>query len=136
MGMIAEMFREGGWWMYMVLAIGLMVYPVLLVSAVLYGSSFRQGAPRRRRRLIAGAMPLVGAIALVAVGVVGWQMGLAEAQAALEMATPEVRDRLWARGQEVAAHPLRAAGVLAILPGLAGMIFLVSGLLTKDDGPD
>ncbi len=134
MEVVAEMFRSGGIWMYLVLALSLLVYPGLLVSGVLFGSSFREGAPRRKRRLIAGAIPLLGAVALVAVGVVGWQLGLAEAHSAMEMASPESRQRMLARGEQIAMYPLQAGAAMALIPGLVGLVFMVTGLLASDDG--
>jgi hypothetical protein len=132
---ITEMFRVGGIWMYLILLLSLLVYPLFLYAAVIFGTSFLGKPARRKNRLTAGAIALGGALVLLLVGALGWYMGNADLQAALAHASPENAERMRARGAELALYPIQFAAVAAALPGVGGLIFLLTGVFSAADDP-
>ena len=135
MELAAEMFRQGGIWMYLVLGLSMIVYPVFLGAIVIYGLGIFGDKARRKMCLIAAGLSLVGALALVMVGTVGWYVGLSDMQAAVAMASPEHAAEMRERGRAMAMYPLQAGGVAAVLPGVGGIVFLLTGLLSGGDEP-
>lgn len=129
------MFRSGGMWMYLLLALSLLVYGLYVVAVVIFGTSFLGKPARRKNRLTAGAMALGGALVLLLVGALGWYMANADLQAALAQTSPENAEAMRAKGRAMALYPIQFAAVAAALPGVSGLIFLLTGVFTADDGP-
>lgn len=121
--------------MYLLLMLSLVVYGLFVVAAVIFGTSFLGKPARRKNRLTAGAMALGGALVLLLVGGLGWYMGNADLQAALEHASPENAEAMLAKGREMTLYPIQFAAAAAALPGVSGLIFLFTGLFTAADDP-
>lgn len=123
-----EYLREGGWYAYLVVGLGLLTN-VFGVAGGFAAASF----PRRGLRLVIGVALIAVACLTVALGATGYLSGLSQVDAALLAASPEFQDQLRAEGQRIAQIPLVLAIGASILPLLVGMGALGAGLNTSGD---
>ncbi len=112
MGQVARSFKEGGLWMYLLLALFLMSHPLLAIVGLV-----------RTRFRFPRLLLFVPALLLVAVGLLGAWVGASQLIEALDFAAPDMRARLVHRGAAIAGIPL----IFGL--GLAGVSsFCVAGL--------
>ncbi len=116
MGEIAEAFRTGGVWMYLILALDLTVYPGCAIGLLL-AIFAKEGT---QRKILLGFTILIGlgALLILGVGVMGYMIGLAEVEAALEKASPENQLRLREMGELYAMYPFKFGLGSSIIPAI------------------
>ncbi len=103
-------FKEGGWWMYLVLLAGLTAVVGGLVHAI----------SARRATLGLALAPL--ALVLV-IGGIGTFADRAEVDSALALVSPKQKDKIRVEGYKEASRPIQLAVALAavaLLPFIAG----------------
>ncbi len=105
MQMIARMFQEGGYFMYLVLAVGLLhAIPVLAQFIACKRSDF-------------SGYLWAGLAGILLAGWLGTMFGGLQAFGALEMAAPEQRGPLMAMAASIALYPTILA-VALVIPGV------------------
>ena len=119
MGAIAEMFRTGGIWMYLIFAMS-------IGGGVIWVLAFALAALKKRSPVALWLLVPVGAILL---GALGTAIGVAEAIAALEVATPQVRGRMAMRGASLAQVTLMFGALVAAAYASFGALGVGAGAL-------
>lgn len=122
---LAEMFRAGGIWMYLILVTAAPAY-LLAVSSIVLAIPAAASGKLRKPLIICAALTVMSAAIMVVLGYAGYQTGLAEMQAALEHVSPDKRQAMVTRGREIAVYPMTFASWLAPLPGLAGVLGIIA----------
>ncbi len=131
---VADIFRANGVWMYLILAETLITYPVLFVGALGFVLTLLGSSRPRLWRLVCAAVVLAPCVLLLVTGVLGWHAGMQSTDAVLKTAaTPKIAEMFRQHGERMALYPLKFAGLAVILPGLVGLIFLISGLLSRNE---
>lgn len=130
MGAIAEMFRSGGVWMYLILTIALVSNPsggLSLIAAAL--------AKHKHKTMlyVIGVLCALMALTGLLVGALGYYVGTSEIEMALEKATPENRALLRERGQEIAMYPVTFAAYCSAIPLFGAAVALVRASTLKPD---
>lgn len=120
MSSVAEMFRTGGVWMYVILAALIMGIGTVGLAGVL--SMMKRRVPW----IICGGLALLALM----LGEVGQISGISETVSAAGFATPEIRMRLIARGVSLSLSTRAFAGVAAaIICGLAVWAIGIGGAI-------
>ena len=132
MSHLAEMFRSGGVFMYLILLGFILLAPLALATIGISVARLVKGG-FGRTLLITSVVTLVGSAFVVLVGFLGYQMGISEVEAALEMVPPERAAEMRAKGMELARYTLDFSLYTAALPALAGIMGLVARFAKKDD---
>ena len=109
---VAEVFRDGGIWAYLLLFLLLVTVPAVLVLS---------GINAMVRRVPA-ALWWVFPSAILTVGAAGTVMGFWETTQALEMATPENRQRMMSRGFSFSLMTLGFAAAVHTICGLLAAV--------------
>jgi len=128
-------FREGGPWMYAILATDLGVGAMAGLAFLLaVGSRFAPVA-RWPARILAG-LTLAATVLPVVEGAIGWWSGLAMMEAALEHAAEEHQEKLRAFGEAAARIPLYfgigSTGVLTVGALVSLVIAAIPHAATED----
>jgi|CXWL01.1.fsa_nt_gi hypothetical protein len=102
MNALVDFLREGGWWMYPVLAPGASVIPVAAMATMF------------KHRFIAFAATMDLALC-VGLGIAGMLSGRRMTEQALAMVNPEDAAMIRAAGYAESMRPLQLAGIIAIV---------------------
>jgi hypothetical protein len=132
MSAIAEAFRAGGVWMYLILLLVMAEIPLAIGGVVFLGMGFFRKIARGWHAGVAVFFTLF-TLVILAVGLVGQWEGIANMEAALEFAAPEVRDTLREAGEAVARYPWRFSQFAAVVPGLLTIVIFVRAALIQPD---
>jgi len=122
MGMIAEAFRTGGVWMYLILSATIMASALTVIGGFI---GFK--AKRKPITLLFGFVALLAGLGIAGMGAIGYSMGIMQMNEALMHASPEHIDQLREVGTGYARYPLIFGGIAAIFPALGGAILLILG---------
>lgn len=125
MGELAMAFRTGGVWMYLILTAVLVGWPLAGLGLLTLLSK------KAKVAMIAGGLVTVIGLGTAAIGVVGYTVGMAEVDEAIERATPENRERLRETGAEYAAYPLKFGFGAASVPLLLGLLTFGAGVMKR-----
>lgn len=125
MSSIAEAFRTGGIWMYLILLLQLISLPVILIGGAL---TFKR---KRVPWLVWAIIPLC----IIFTAAVGQSTGISEMLAALQMATPETRMKLMARGISLSLNVEVFGAVCVMLTSLASAFVLALSTLVSVPKP-
>lgn len=128
MGVIAEAFRTGGVWMYLILAASLIGWPLSVLGVIAAFVS-----PRAKYSLVIGGFVVLVGVATIAAGGIGYMMGMAEVEEAVELASPDVRPRLLAKGEQLSTYPLYFGLGGGSVPLLLGGLAVAVGLSRRGD---
>ena len=123
---LVQFFQEGGWAMYLVLAMGSSAH-LLAVAAL--GSMFSK---RRAVPLGFGAATLLLAVSTLCLGAGGFVVAMRQVEAAVAFADPATQEIMRALGRDEADNNLYFGGCAFLLPFLAGVLALGRGATRKD----
>ncbi len=129
---MVDVFRMGGPFMYLGLLVGVAASLGALAGVgVLIASFVRHVA--RGLVLGCGGVVFLMVLGLLAVGAVGYGIGISQMEEALAFATPENQEALRAQGELLATYPLKMVACLAIFPGLVALAVLGRGMMPPKD---
>jgi hypothetical protein len=115
MSRVVELFEMGGWPTYVVVLLGLVALAGAFGAIVIAATATTRGAA-----VAIAASALVLSLAPIAMGFVGYRIGLGLTEAAIAYADPESRDALRARGEEESFANIIVGGACTAFPfGLA-----------------
>ena len=117
-----EWFKQGGTMMFAVLAFDGLAATLWVLATVAAAVAFVGAIPRAVLWVLCGLTLLAG-FGAAAAGVLGWQIGMAQVNSALQMVAPEHRAELLVIGSAEAAVSMRfglwslaVVGVATLLP--------------------
>ena len=116
-------FREGGVWMYIILALDVIGLPAVLLATIIALVGRVRGTTSFLRKAFA-SLVVLGSFLPVIVGLVGWILGRIEVQQAVGGLATAGRAELLARGLQAAAAPFRFGGISTVLLGLGALVAL------------
>ncbi len=119
MSSVAEAFRTGGIWMYLILLLQLLCFPSFIALAVLHFKKIR--VP-----WIIWAAPI---LLILFLGTLGSHIGLSESIEALQHATPETRMKLLARGLALSLNVKVFAGIATLSSAIFAAFMLALSTL-------
>lgn len=114
-----DIFYEGGWAMWAVLAIGLPAWFFTLIAGGVLVFK-REPFPL----VLGGLLPLLCGLLAILLGVVGYFNGMSMAEQAVAMADVQYRDVMMAEAERMAGYPLYFGLFLGTIPALVGGLCL------------
>jgi len=126
MAVIAEAFRTGGVWMYLILMGVVLGWPLAFLGLLTLFSK------KAKLMMASGALVCLIGLGTLGIGVVGYATGMAEVEEAVEKATPEHRERLRAAGEGYASYPLYFGFGGSSVPLLLGLLMLGAGVMKRE----
>ena len=130
MQMIAEAFRTGGVWMYLVLAIAAITHPAGILSLI---GAFLAKPGQRKFVIGLGVLGLLGVVGTILIGWVGYTVGIIEMNEALEKVSPENAEKMRELGTRLSKYPLNFSLLASVFPGIASVLVLIRGLTLRSD---
>ena len=132
MSAIVEAFRVGGVWMYLIFLLVMAEIPLVIGGVAFLGMGFFKKISRGWHAGV-GVLFALFTLFILAVGLLGQWVGIASMEAALEVATPDVRDTLREQGEAIARYPWRFSQFAAVVPGLLTIVIFVRAALIQPD---
>jgi hypothetical protein len=126
MEVVAEAFRTGGVWMYLILTIAVFGWPLSLLAPLTLLTK------KAKLAIAAGIISGLVGLAAIGVGAAGYAVGMAEVEEALTKASPEYRERLRVRGEEYASYSLYFGLGAGSVPLLFGLLALGGGIAMRE----
>ncbi len=131
---VAWWFASGGSFMYAVLTAGCacttLWVPVLVMALLL-----RKGSGRRAAQAVT-LLYAAGTLLPLALGAMGWQIGLANVEQALAYVDPDQAAELEAYGRAEASVPLRFGSVTTILLAFGALVPVLLALRPAADAEE
>lgn len=132
---LASAFRDGGWPMYVVLAVDLCAagfVPLALVLAVV--ARFKMNL--RGAALGVGVVALLSALVPMCAGVGGYMLGMHKVEAAVAVASEDQRETMRAMGEAEAGTNLSfgfGSGCLCLVPAVLALMLVPPKQIVYDD---